>query len=360
MAAPRQPATRADALTSDIPRTLANRRWISLDWLWTHAQSRLWYLPAAVLVVWAIKYVQLPLGADQGIQLWIADVIRSGGIPFRDTFDVRGPGFTYLHALILFVFGRNEWGIRVFDLLMLAVGAWMVYGIASRLAGRVAAIAGTLLFLLWYAALDYWSSAQSDGWCASILAAVVGLLLLGDRRLTTWRSAFAGFLVGICTLNKPTYAIFMLLPAAQVLLGHKQGRAWMLSRGAAALAGFALPILVCIAWFAAHGALDDLIEVHLKWTVLIYSGIAQPWLTRVQDTIGWLLTSKFAVALGLSVAGLVFLARTRRNDAITIGLWLGLGLFNVVLQGKYWQYHWLVVYPPVAVLTGIGVHALLR
>jgi len=360
VAAPGQPTTRADALTSGSPPTLANRRWISLDWLRTRAQPRLWYLPAAVLVVWAIKYVQLPLGADQGILLWIADVIRSGGIPYRDAFDVRGPGFDYLHALILFAFGRNEWGIRVFDLLMLAVGAWMVFRIASRLAGKVAAIAAALLFLLWYAALDYWSSAQSDGWCASILAAVVALLLLGDGRLTTWRSAFAGLLVGTCTLNKPTYAIFMLLPAVQVLSGHKYGRAWMLSRAAAALAGFALPILLCVAWFAAHGALDDLVEVHLKWTVLMYSGIAQPWLTRVQDMIGWLLTSKFAVALCLSVAGLVFLARTRGADALMMGVWLGLALFNVVLQGKYWQYHWLVIYPLAAVLTGIGVHALLR
>jgi hypothetical protein len=62
----------------------------------------------------------------------------------------------------------------------------------------------------------------------------------------------------------------------------------------------------------------------------------------------------------LSVAGLVFLARTRRADAIVIGLWLGLALLNVVLQGKYWQYHWLVIYPPLAVLTGIGVQALTR
>lgn len=93
---------------------------------------------------------------------------------------------------------------------------------------------------------------------------------------------------------------------------------------------------------------------------MLYSGIEQPWLTRVQDMIGWLLTSKFAVALGVSVAGLFFLARTRRADAIIIGLWLALTLCNVVLQGTYWQYHWLVIYPPLAVLTGVGVHALAR
>lgn len=358
MAASGETATRADSLTSSAP--LASRRGISLESLFRRAQSRLWFIPAAVLAVWAVKYVQLPLGADQGIMLWVADVIRGGGLPYRDTFDMRGPGFNYLHALILFVFGRNEWGIRVFDLLMLALGGWSVYRTAFRLVGKVGAVASTLLFLLWYASLDYWSTAQSDGWCASILAGVVALLVLGDGRLTLWRNAVAGFLVGCCTLNKPTYGIFLLLPAVSALTQERQAIRWLLSRWLAAAAGFALPILLCVAWFAANGALDDLIEVHLRWTLAMYSGIEQPWLTRVQDMIGWLLTSKFAVALGLSVAGLVFLARTRRADAIVIGLWLGLALFSVVLQGKYWQYHWLVVYPPLAVLTGMGVHALAR
>ncbi len=357
MAAFGQHATGAGSPTSGKP-TVSKRRWIALDFI--RSRLRLWYVPAAILVVWAVRYVQLPLGADQGIMLWIGDVIRDGGVPFRDTFDVRGPGFNYLHALILLVFGRNEWGIRVFDLLMLALGGWLVYRIAFRMVGKVAAVASALLFLLWYAALDYWSTAQSDGWCASILAGVVALLVLGEGRVTLWRSAVAGLLVGCCALNKPTYAIFLLLPAVSVLAAHKEGIAWLLSRWAATAAGFALPILLCVVWFAANGALDDLIEVHLRWTVLLYSGIAQPWFTRVQEAIGWLLTSKFAVALGLSVAGLVFLARSRGADAIVIGLWLGLTLFNVVLQGKYWQYHWLVIYPPLAILTGISVHALVR
>lgn len=330
---------------------------------WPHALSRLrwWYIPAAVLVVWAVRYVRLPLGADQGIMLWIADVIRGGGVPFRDTFDVRGPGFNYLHALILIVFGRNEWGIRVFDLLVLALGGWLVYRIAMQAAGKRAATAGVLLFLLWYAALDYWSSAQSDGWCASILSGVVAVLLLGNsERLTLWRSAVAGVLVGCCVLNKPTYAIFMLLPVAAAMSASGAGMRYVISRWATAFAGLAVPVLACVAWFAARGALDDLIDVHLRWTIARYSGIADPWLTRVQDMIGWLLTSKFAVALGLSVAGLLSLARTRRRDATIIGLWLGLALFSVMLQGKYWQYHWLVIYPPLAVLCGVAVHTLAR
>lgn len=324
------------------------------------AKVRLWHLAALVLAAWAVRYVGFPLGADQGILLWVGDVIRGGGLPYRDAFDIRGPGFDYLHALILVTFGRNEWGIRVFDLLAISLGGWLVWRIARRVAGPVAASASTVLFLLWYAALDYWSTAQSDGWCAVILSGVVALLVIEEKDAKLWRTAAAGMLIALCVLNKPLYAMFLLLPAVRVLAQRDRGAGWMVSRWGAIGAGFAAPILVCAAWFAAHGALDDLSEVHIRWTLSTYSGLSQPWLTRVQATVGWILTSKFAVALGVAVGGLVFLARTRRTDAVVIGLWLGLALLTVVAQARYWQYHWLVIYSPLAVLAGMGVHALTR
>lgn len=333
---------------------------ISLDPLRTRARFRTWHLAPAVLAAWAFIYVTLPLGGDQGILLWVGDVIRDGGMPYRDTFEIRGPGFDYLHALIVVVFGRTEWGIRLFDLLMIALGGWLVWRIALHVAGPVAARAGAVLFLLWYAALDYWSTAQSDGWTAVILSGVVALLVLGGRGVTPWRAALAGVLIACCTLNKPTYAVFLLLPAVRLLAERDRGIRWVVAMFAVAGVGFVVPILVCLGWFAAHGALEHLIEVHILWTLSVYSGVDQPWLTRVQTTIGWLLTSKFAVALGVSAGGLAFLARTRRSDAILIGVWLGLGLLNVVVQGKYWQYQWLVIYPPLAVLAAVGVHGLVR
>lgn len=305
-------------------------------------------------------YVQYPLGGDQGILLWVGDVIRGGGVPYRDSFEIRGPAFDYIHALILAVFGRNAWGIRVFDLLILALGGWLVWRIGFHAAGRTAATAGAVLFLLWYAAVDYWSTAQSDGWSAVILAGVVALLLPTDRRLSWLRAGFAGALVALCTLNKPTFAIFGLLPAIRALIEPDRRMPRVSALWLTAAVGFAVPILICVAWFAAHAALDDLIEVHILWTLSQYSGLDQPWLTRVQTAIAWFLTSKFAVALGVAVGGLAFLSRTRRADAILIGTWLALAIFNVIAQGRYWEYQWLVIYPVLGVLGGIGVYALLQ
>jgi hypothetical protein len=317
------------------------------------------YIPAAILAAWAVMYVQHPLGGDQGILLWVGDVLVQGGIPYRDTFEIRGPGFDYIHALIVAVFGRNAWGIRVFDLLMLALGGWLVWRVGLALLDRVAAAAGTLLFLLWYAAVDYWSTAQSDGWTATILTAAALLLIPAERRLTPWRMAASGALVALCVLNKPLYALFALLPAVRPLATREGGLGWILKMWLAGAAGFIGVILACIGWFAAHGALDDLIEVHILFTVAAYAGLELPWLTRFQGALNWLLASKFAVALAVALGGLLYLGRKRRGDAIVVATWLGLAVFCVIVQARFWEYQWLIVYPPLGVLAGAGVHAVL-
>jgi hypothetical protein len=119
-------------------------------------------------------------------------------------------------------------------------------------------------------------------------------------------------------------------------------------------------IFACVGWFAAHGALDDLLEVHIFFNIATYVGLEQPWLTRFQAAMQWLLMSKFAVALAIALGGLLFLARKRRPDAVVIGTWLSVAVQHVIIQARLWEYQWLIVYPPLGVLAGAGIHAVLK
>jgi len=59
-----------------------------------------------------------PMGRDQGILAWVGDTILNGGLPYRDAWDVKGPASHYVYALVGWLFGRNQWGIRLLDLLL--------------------------------------------------------------------------------------------------------------------------------------------------------------------------------------------------------------------------------------------------
>jgi hypothetical protein len=62
-----------------------------------------------------------PLAPDQGIYAWISDVIRDGGLPYADAWDIKGPSTFYTVALAQLVLGRHPWSIRVVDVVLLAI-----------------------------------------------------------------------------------------------------------------------------------------------------------------------------------------------------------------------------------------------
>ncbi|MBW3630095.1 MAG: glycosyltransferase family 39 protein, partial [Gemmatimonadetes bacterium] len=179
---------------------------------------------AALIVAWAALYLTWPFGQDQSAFAWVADVIRAGGLPYQDAWEVKGPLVYYMVAIANAAFGRNFWGIRVFDLLVLAAGMIPLYLVARTFASRGFALLGPALFLLWYAALNFENTAQPDGWAGVFLAGAAAALITGGRRPGPAAAIVAGALIGACTLFKPTYGMFLALPLLFGWAGERDSR----------------------------------------------------------------------------------------------------------------------------------------
>jgi hypothetical protein len=335
---------------------------------------RLVWCTAALAAVWSLYSLTRPFGFDHGVFAWLGDVLLAGGVPYRDAWDTKGPAAFALAAAAQWLFGRDEWGIRLLDLAWLAAGAAGAAAMVRRLGGGRSAggaLSAAALLFLWYASLDYRNTAQPDGWAAVLLAGAA-LVLAGRGRSADegrgWRAAVAGALVGVCALVKPTYGLFLVVPLAAGLVGRRspatpaypRGRpAWAAASTwtAALAAGFVAPLAACVAWFAARGALRDLFEVYVVWTATVYGGLENGWLWRLQSLVTGFLATPLALALPLILLGAMELARRDRRAAAIVLTWIAAAFVNVAVQGKYWPYHWLPAYPPLAVLAGLGVGA---
>lgn len=325
-------------------------------------ESLAWYACLATLAVWALGYVWWPFSNDQGNLAWVGDVIRSGGMPYRDAWDVKGPGAHLLFALCGALFGRNEWGLRLFDLAFLAIGSLSVWRIAERYAGPWGGRWAVVLYLLWYASLSHHDSAQPDGWAAATVSSAVAVMVTRARRPAPLAGGAAGALIAACTLIKPTYGLFLALPLLEgaTHAGRVAGRRIVAFIGASLL-GFIVPIALCVIWFAARGALGDWLDVHLRWIPTSYTALDAAWLNRFQMLASFLTASRFTPAVPFAIGGLVVVMRSRtRRDALLYSAWLAIALFGVVMQGHFYAYHWHPLYPPLAMLAGIGLHRLLR
>ena len=305
---------------------------------------------------WAVGYLMWPFSTDQGILSWVGGVMAGGGAPYRDAWEIRGPAPFFIYAAIARVFGTAQWPLRVVDLAFVVAGAWCIGRITARFGGRTAARCAVLLYLLWYASLGHHDTAQSDGWNAVMIAGVVVLLLSRDDRPTLWHAGIAGALLGLSVVSKPPYAAFFLLPAA-LGIGHwrARGAAWVTRHwivGALAAVGSAGLVL---SWLARHDALTPFIDIHFRWLLAQYTDVESSWLNRLQTAATFLTAGRFATALFPATIGIVAVWRSRRAVAVMFALWVFGALLSVTAQGNFYPYHWHPLYPPLAILAGIGI-----
>lgn len=323
----------------------------------SRVETLAWSACLVVLALWAAAYVSWPFSNDQGNLAWVGDVVRHGGMPYRDAWDVKGPVAHLLFAFVGAVFGRNEWGLRVFDLLALGAGATAVSLVVRRYSAAGGWRWAVAVYLLWYATLGHHDTAQPDGWAAVMVACAVALLLTSAARPAPLASAAAGALVGVCALIKPMYAAFLALPLLEAI-GHRHtvSRARSIRCWGASLVGFAVPVVLCVTWFATRGALDEWMDVHLRWIPSTYTQMDAAWLSRIKSGVAQFTTAWFAPAIALAAGGVRVVRRSRAGrDAWLLVAWVGIAALVVLIQGQFYAYHWLPVYPALATLTGLGV-----
>ncbi len=313
-------------------------------------------LTAAVVAALAAESVLWPLGRDQGIYAWVADVIHDGGLPYEDAWDIKGPGTFYTVALGHLVLGRHSWSIRVVDLALLAVTCGALARIARAWGGgRLGAVVAPGLFALWYIGGGFWDTAQPDAWATTLLSVAVAVVVTGRFELSR-RMAVAGLLIGAGVTYKPLFGVFLVVLAAAWAATTGDGpRPWSalaIGFGAAAV----VPV-VALVWFWANGGLGDLLDVQLEFNRTSYRADAP--LPDQLSSIRAYLVAQVGVALPVAALGTVALLSRRRGDGVVVVCWWLTGLAVVVAQGRYFTYHWAPVSAALAVAAAVGCAQLL-
>jgi hypothetical protein len=314
---------------------------------------------AALVLLSAVASLTWPFGWDQGVFAQVGDVIARGGLPYRDGWDVKGPLVYYLLALSQVSFGVNQWGIRVFDLSLLAAGTWSLTRIVTSLTSPGTGRWTGLVFPLIYLSGGYWDTAQPDGWVALLLT-IAGLVIVPARRYDRLRLGGAGALIGFCALMKWFYVAYLLLPMLATLAVRRSGSQGPTLRIVGTVAAFLLPIAASVVWFGAHGALHDVVEAQFAYPAAVnvqQFGIFSLNLgVRAHGVAKFLMKPHVLAALPAMIAGLLVLWHTARGCALVLSAWIAIGLGCVVLQNRFVDYQWLPLVPPLVVLCAVGLH----
>jgi hypothetical protein len=213
--------------------------------------------------------------------------------------------------------------------------------------------------VLSHGSLTFFFTAQPDAAVALALAAAFVPLLPSPSHLR--QLVVAGLVVGLGAMVKPLYIGFLALPLMVAAGTHGDLRSSVARRIALVLITAALPIVVVLAWFAARGALNDLFEVVVRYNALEYSGVTNlAARTRLFGLAEYFSSGVRAPAAAFLVFGGVTLWRRSQFLGAFIVGWFLIGVALVVLQSKFFVYHWTVIVPPAILLVGVGLDALVH
>ncbi|MEP6778383.1 MAG: glycosyltransferase family 39 protein, partial [Gemmatimonadaceae bacterium] len=274
-------------------------------------------------------------------------------------WDVKGPVTYFVYALAQAIFGRSEFAVRLLDLLISIAGTYGVYALMFRYTSKRAAMIGAPLFFLTVVGQGYNVFGQPDlwvGWC------IVFALLAVSETPTVMRVAGASIFVGITVLIKPIYALLIVVPLVPALFGSSDNRRTQLHFLLAAAVGSLLPIVLCVAWYWHRNAASDFFDAYIRAN-LENSGAGRGSLSQATTSIIEFLRNRRAVLV--AVPAICVALALKSNDGTRwrswmLGVWIALVVGLVVLQDRWFSYHWAPVYVPLAIAAAMGFYRALH
>ncbi len=229
--------------------------------------AALYLFPFVRVLTWA---------PDEGVAEYGAQMVLHGGMPARDFIELYAPGSYYWLALIFKLFGTTVIAARGLLLFEGVATALLVTYLSRRIRG--VGLFAMVFVLTTSIPMDVINSPHYDANFFALLSFAIFLSaehrIRPDGRnggLSYWLMLLAGLLAGwtSCLLQEKGFYLALAFLISLAILHKRES----LRFAAIVLAGFLLPIAAGLSFYAAAGALPDLIYANFALPLSVYRGI---------------------------------------------------------------------------------------
>ncbi len=322
-------------------------------------------LAGLVLVVMlGLVSVHVPFGRDQGVAAFVAKVMARGGDVYKDVYHFNLPGIFFTYRLVA-GFTQPQ-GVNVLHVVFTALTYIFVYAGARRIMSPLSSAFAALFYgafaIVMYT--DYWDIAQKESLAClplsiamlcnfQVLDYAIGGHLNATRRRTLAAAALAGAFSGLAAHYKPTLGIVLLSILYPAWLSRKDMKKAGLMLAWAA-GGFLLSFLPLFIYLVAKGLLPEMLESVFRfggfYAGQYYEGLIGSSWKAAGEVIRWLYRWRFLSVLAI-VGALSF---RRQRETRLVALFAGLLLLQVIIQMKFFTYHWVPLLLPASMLAAAG------
>jgi len=313
----------------------------------------------AIVLAWC-ALVRLPYlnfnTPDGGFFTEVALLWRQGQLPYVGAFDIKPPGFFAVLALSQSMFGPGAAALHAVGTVSDAATIALMLHLARRHGAPGVGVYAALLFP-WFSQVVIGDDSYSFLIAVTTAAMAIGLSDLPMPR----RAALAGLAIGAACVVKQT-AVFEGAALLAILLSDTRAAGRRAGVVALFIVAASLAPLACVAYFAAHGALDamlsDVVGVALLRPgsssdgVSLWRGLSR-FVYRAKD----LLPVLIAAAL---TSLLQFRAPRPRAPIPALSAWFAAALAGVFVQHALYSTYLGPLLAPALLLSGFGGAVVLR
>ena len=290
---------------------------------------------------------------DSSIFIYIGSHIASGGAPYRDYFDHKGP-LTYWINALPYELGFNSLSAIAWMEALGLIGAVCALGLTLH--QRVGALGAWMGFFALCATLNWaiQNGNHVEAW-ALMLACVAVWAAFAD-----WDARLRGFLVGVCfagaLLLRPNEALFGIVLLAIIWKFDCVHRRRFIT---AFVLGLALVLAVSLATLWRQNALQSAFD---QYVVFNLSYIKVSWAERLHSLLKGVEKLSARIVLLLALWGLFLCWRSsthlteKSRPLLWFAAWaLPLQLLSAALSGHGFAHYFLAPLLPLAILCALAL-----
>lgn len=212
---------------------------------------------------------------DEGTLVYGAQLVAQGALPYRDFFEVMGPGSFYWLGLFFKLFGTNILVARTVLLLTASATVVLLYWMTRRVYQGPFDLLPSLFYLT--VSFPLWPG-TSHHWDSNLFGLLtVGSFFLWQDRGRWWFLAVAGILAGMtsCFLQQKGLCLVAALSMVIFINGYRtsETRPRIGAYIGILIGGYALVGGMVLLFFYFSGGLSDLIYANLIWPLTRYENV---------------------------------------------------------------------------------------
>ncbi len=313
------------------------------------------FIIGTVLLLSLLSY---PHGLDQQIFSLYGDIIRYGGIPYRDAIEIKPPLVYYFYAFSEQLFGNNELSIRIFEVIYQVATSYLLYRLTLNVTrSKKFALATYITYIIVLVMQGFWETAQAETFSTLPGLILFWSLIKADdeddlKKLMLYAVVAGSTLAAYCWFK---YNFVILIPAVLIFIISRRSPRRVFFAASVCMS-FILSYSSYVLYLYLNGAFQTYLEVMLEWAPG-YAGL-NPFLSRKTFTeIIWLnfpsrLFQNYTGLLTISMtAGIIHASKKHKaffheaNDnlsrAILLLILLLASLFiSLILERKLFTYHY--------------------